>query len=136
MAALTYGMASMMVFDSDSYGRVPEVLNGDDFHSCGITRHQCWSETMTVQPTLEGMVGFVPDALANSANLSPRLPTDWKFFRARNLTVGSRKINMEMRHEKGHVRYVLTGKNPPHVIFTPSFTPGTTISSVQVNGID
>ena len=127
-------MANIASYLGPSPGRVPEVLSGEIYRSNGITRHQCWSETMAVQPALEGMLGFRPYALEDSITLAPRLPEDWTRFNVGNLRCGSAVISAEMTRRKGEVRWLLHSTRPVKVVLSPSFAPGTRVMEVKVNG--
>ena len=128
-------MQNLLAYKGEFHGRIPEVLNGKEYRSNGITRNQCWSETMTVQPILEGMVGFRPDALHSTAELAPRLPLDWDWFKVSNLRVGDVKIGMEMTRNPGEYHYLITSDKSIGIIFHPSYGIGTEIQSVSVDGV-
>lgn len=128
-------MHNLLAYNGEFHGRIPEVLNGKEYRSNGITRNQCWSETMTVQPILEGMVGFRPDALGASAEMAPRLPLDWEWIRVSNLRVGDGLLNMSMIRSAGEIRYQVTSDKPLDVTMAPSYGIGTEILSVSVDGV-
>ncbi len=129
-------MHNLLAYKGEFHGRIPEVLNGREYRSNGITRNQCWSETMTVLPVLEGMVGFCPDALNASARLAPRLPLDWGWFKVSNLRVGEGRLNMSMTRSTGEFRYLVTSDKPLDVTMMPSYGIGTEILSVNVDGTE
>jgi glycogen debranching enzyme len=116
-------------------GRVPEVINGLIYKSSGITLHQCWSETMVLQPIIEGMLGFSANALNHSAIIAPRIPPDWNTLQVKNLRVGDNLLDLNMKKDAEKVTYILSGNGKIDVSFRPSFTAGTKIKDVFVNGI-
>ena len=130
----THIMNNLLAYSGEFHGRIPEVLNGREYRSNGITRNQCWSETMTVQPILEGMLGFRPDAFGASARLAPRLPLDWDWSKVSGLRVGDARLKMEMSRSDGEIHYTLTSDKPLDVTMTPSYGLGTEILSVSVDG--
>lgn len=117
-----------------SHGRVPEVINGLIYQPSGVTTHQCWSETMVLQPTIEGLLGFVPDALNGQMTLAPRLPAHWDTFQAKNLRVGSASLTFDMKRGGGVTRYTFSSDSGLAVSFNPSFPLGTKVDRVLVNG--
>jgi len=129
-------MANLMDYASDTHGRIPEVLRGGNYASGGITRHQCWSETMAIHPAIEGLIGFVPDALNNNVSISPRLPYDWDTLSAKNLHCGETKLCLTMKKTKGVVRYVFDADKAINISFNPTFPLESKICSMKVNGKD
>lgn len=130
--ASLYG--SLLTYRSFSLGHIAEVINGDSYRNNGITQHQCWSETMTVMPFVEGTLGFSADALKGRFSLSPRLPLDWERFSADGLRVGDRRISMSFEGTPGRAVYTITGGKGLDCRFSPSFAPLSEIRSVRVNG--
>lgn len=118
-----------------SLGCVPEVLNGQTYKPGGVTLHQCWSETMVVQPVIEGLLGFRSDALKKSFSLRPRLPFDWNFCKVKNLCVGDTRVGFDMNKSKGKVTYTFSSDKPVTIDFEPTFAPGTRITQLKINGI-
>jgi hypothetical protein len=71
-------------------GYMEEVLHGERFQPAGVCPHQAWSETMVLQPALEGMLGLKSDSLSKRLTLRPYLPLGTTI---RQISVGSRKSN-------------------------------------------
>ncbi|MEN8249519.1 MAG: GH116 family glycosyl hydrolase [Bacteroidota bacterium] len=117
-------------------GYIEEVLNGLTYRPSGVCRHQCWSGTLALQPTLEGMIGFRPDALSNTVELSPAFPPHWDSFEVNNLRIGDQKISMDINRERGKTVYdfILRGGNEVNIVFNPVFPPGTEITKVFWQG--
>ncbi|WP_461768058.1 amylo-alpha-1,6-glucosidase [Pseudothermotoga sp.] len=81
-------------------GYISEVYHGEIYKPSGICPHQAWSESMAIQPLVEGMLGFVADAPNSSVSLSPQFPWNISKFVARNLKVGEVLMNLSFeRHE-------------------------------------
>lgn len=118
-----------------SLGCVPEVLNGQTYKPSGVTLHQCWSETMVVQPVIEGLLGFSADALKQSIQVCPRLPFDWNYCKVKNLCAGDVRVNFDMNKSNGKTVYTLTSNKPATIGFEPTFAPGTQITQITINGI-
>lgn len=130
--ASLYG--SLMTCRSFSSGHIPEVINADSYRNNGITQHQCWSETMTIMPFIEGTLGFSADARRHHVSLAPRLPLDWNDFKATGLRVRDGRISLEMRRCGESVLWKISGGAGLKCAFSPSFAPGTEITCVKVNG--
>lgn len=127
-------MSSLLSYRSVSRGRVPEVLNGLVYKPSGVTTHQCWSETMVLQPAIEGMLGFVPDAPDKRMRLAPRVPFQWNALQVKNLRMADASVAFDMKKEKGKAVYAFSTNRPVTVDFRPAFAPGTQIDRVWVNG--
>lgn len=127
-------MSNVLNYKGLSYGRMPEVLNGSTYQSSGVTLHQCWSETMVLQPIIEGMLGFVPDAVKGCITLAPRIPFDWDTLQASNLKVGDNSVSFDMKRDKGKITYCLSSDKPIKMNFIPAFAPGTIVNKVLVDG--
>jgi hypothetical protein len=56
-------MSNLLVYKNWSLGYIEEVLHGTQYKYFGVCRHQAWSETMVLQPAIEGMLGLNPDAM-------------------------------------------------------------------------
>lgn len=130
-------MHNLLNYKDFSLGNAVEVLNGDTYRTSGVTSHQCWSETMVLQPIFEGMLGYRPDALTNTAALSPRLPFDWKSFEASNIKFGKNSFAFEFKKESNlNWVYNLTSNQNFNLNFTATLPLGSKIKSVLVNGKD
>lgn len=127
-------MSNVLNYKGLSYGRMPEVLNGSTYQSSGVTLHQCWAETMVLQPIIEGMLGFVPDAVKGCITLAPRIPFDWDTLQASNLKVGDNSVSFDMKRDKGKITYCLSSDKPIKMNFIPAFAPGTIVNKVLVDG--
>lgn len=127
-------MSNLLNYRGISHGRVPEVINGLVYKPSGVTLHQCWSETMVLQPTVEGMLGFAPDAPNRRMTLAPRLPFHWNTLQVRNLRMGDASVAFDMKKESGRVAYHFTATQPVTVDFRPMFAPGTQIERVLADG--
>lgn len=117
-------------------GYVEEVLNGLTYQPSGVCPHQCWSETMAIQPLIEGMLGFEPDAVGNQLALSPAIPVNWDHLRVSNIRLGSQKLSLEMdRKEKScNYHFIKSGDEDLILHFAPVLQAGTLIESIYING--
>ena len=128
-------MNNLLNYKDFSMGNAVEVMNGERYRTSGVTSHQCWSETMVLQPIFEGMLGYRPDALANTVALSPRLPFDWKVFEASNIKFGKNSFTFEFKKQSNlDWVYNLTSNRNFKLNFTPTLPLGSKIQQVLVNG--
>ena len=133
----THIMNNLMNYKQYSLGFVDEVLHGEDYKPFGVCPHQCWSETMVLQPIIEGMLGFEPDAVCSSFKLKPNLPADWDSLSVKNLKVSNGNINFGFKRADSKYTYTFSENvnQKYQVSFSPVLPPGTTIEYVKLNGI-
>jgi glycogen debranching enzyme len=115
-------------------GSIEETLNGDVFKPNGVCSHQCWSETMVLQPAIEGMLGFDADVLNNRFNLSPAFPWDWDFCKVNNIRIGNVKYDLDMKRTPGVTTYIIDAQKATDLYFAPVFPLQTSIGAVTHNG--
>ncbi len=127
---------NLNVYKNWALGFVEEVLNGEQYLPSGVCPHQCWSETMALQPALEGMLGLKADALNNKLFLSPRLPADWNFMKVENIKAGDHLLNFRMTRTAQKIVYFFkhNGNKKLSISFSPYFPFGTKIGKVTVDG--
>ncbi|MBW6460416.1 MAG: hypothetical protein K0B08_07555, partial [Bacteroidales bacterium] len=85
-------------------GFMEEVLNGEVFQPSGVCHHQCWSETMALQPVIEGMLGYRPDAVNRKIYLKPWFPADWESMSVKGIRVGEEKMSMLVQSSRFKVQ--------------------------------
>ncbi len=129
-------MNNLLNYKNWAQGYVEEVLNGEVYQPSGVCDHQCWSETMMLQPALEGMLGLNADAMNNELTISPRLPFDWNFINVERIKTGDHSLNFSMKKNEDKSIYDFTQSDGEllKINFTPTFPLGTQISKVLVNG--
>jgi glycogen debranching enzyme len=128
-------MGTLLMYRNWGLGYVEEVINGLEYNPTGICRHQCWSETMGIQPAMEGMIGFKPDALEKGVELKPQLPADWDYINVENMRVGSAYMSFNMKRANGTTVYTFKNNGGALTVnFTPQVLPGMKVQSVRVNG--
>lgn len=131
----THLMNNLKVYQDWSLGLVEEVLHGSEYKPFGVCPHQCWSETMVIQPIVEGMLGFKGDVMKNRMSLRPNLPANWDYLTAKNIRFGNRLLSMDFRREGGKYVYIFQNpaRKPVRLDFAPVLPPGTFISDVTNN---
>ena len=137
LQAFTHVMNNLKVYRDWSLGYIEEVLHGSQYKPFGVCPHQAWSETMVIQPVVEGMLGFRCDVMKNKCSLQPKLPPGWNHLKVRNLRMGSRRIHMEFERTDDEYRYILTNTSdkPVRMDFSPFLLPGTFVGDVKINGV-
>ncbi len=130
----THVMNNLQVYKNWGLGFVEEVINGEIYKPSGVCRHQCWSETMVIQPAIEGLLGLEPDAISNILKLSPQLPAEWDTFEATNIRMGEHLVSLKMNRKKNLTNWQIshTGPVPIKLEFNPAFPEGTVVRKVSL----
>ena len=136
LSGFSHLMNNLNVYRNWSLGTVEEVLNGAVYQPSGVCPHQCWSETMVLQPAIEGMLGLNVKAGENRLTLAPRFPVNWDSFDAEHIRIGNRFVNFSFRRNGTVCTYTFDpGKEGRlNIDFHPSFPAGTFFESVHLNG--
>jgi glycogen debranching enzyme len=127
-------MNNLLQYRHWAAGSIEETLNGDTFRPNGVCSHQCWSETMVLQPAIEGMLGFNADVLNNRLSLSPAFPWHWNFCTAHNIRAGGAKYQLEMKRFAGGTSFTIDAAKATNLSFAPVFPLHTRIESVNFKG--
>jgi hypothetical protein len=127
-------MNNLSLYKHWSAGYVPEVLHGERFEPAGVCMHQAWSESMVLQPILEGMLGLQFDSLKNELQLRPYFPSQWKFVRVRNIRLGNKLIHFSMRRTAAKTVFRLRSESTKRVAvqFQPMFPIGTEMHGIRI----
>ncbi|MCX6169783.1 MAG: GH116 family glycosyl hydrolase [Ignavibacteriales bacterium] len=127
----THVMNNLLVYKNWQLGFVEEVLNGSEYKPSGVCSHQAWSETMVLQPAIEGMLGLEVDAQKSILKLSPRFLANWDSAKVERIKIGKALVNFEMKRENGKTIYNFSTNStePLTVEFNASFPPGTKLLS-------
>jgi glycogen debranching enzyme len=133
-AGFQHIMNNLLVYRNWGLGSIEETLNGDQYKPNGVCSQQCWSETMVLQPAIEGMLGLHPDAMTNTISVSPYFPWNWKFTTVRNIRMENEVLDMSLQRSLNHTSYTLSSNGPLNLNFNPKFPLGTEIKKVLVNG--
>jgi glycogen debranching enzyme len=130
-----HAMNNLLLHGQFSAGHIEEVLHGEQFRPAGVCPHQAWSESMALQPLLEGMLGIEPDAIRRRLKIRPYFPPDWKKAEVLNVVVGRSTLDVRMSRDKGCTKYEfqLTEGKPMRISFQPYFSLGTNIQAVQID---
>ncbi|MEW6196369.1 MAG: amylo-alpha-1,6-glucosidase [Bacteroidota bacterium] len=131
----THIMNNLLVYKNWQLGFVEEVLHGEEYRPSGVCSHQCWSQTMVLQPAIEGMLGLKVDALNNIITLSPCFPADWDFVKVEKIRIGDTYVDFQMNKRNGKTVFLFTSNSsqPIQVEFNPAFPLDTKFISAQIN---
>lgn len=126
-------VSTMMVYPHFAAGYVEEVLNGANFQPAGVCSHQAWSESMVLQPLLEGMLGLRVDAARTRVSLRPWFPPNWERATVRSIRVGSALIHCAMVRTGQKTTYKFTSGHPEAVTveFQPILPLGTFVEEIH-----
>ena len=129
-------MNNMLIYDDWALGYLEEVLHGTEYKPAGVCHHQCWSQTMALQPTLEGMLGMFPEATKNKLTLSPAFPAHWDTVVVTNIKTGNHNISFEQKRDGERITYTFENKSdePINLDFRPQLPKGTHLITKSLNG--
>lgn len=129
-------MSNLKVYQDWGLGFVEEVLHGEEYKPIGVCPHQCWSETMVLQPVIEGMLGLKTDALKNILSLSPAFPADWDWVGIKNIKTGDHQVHLSITKTENRIIYEFDhyGPCPIKLYFDPVFPKGTLIRQIKLSG--
>lgn len=88
-------------------GYAEEVLHGERFEPAGVCSHQAWSESMAIQPALEGLVGIAVDGRLMRLGLRPFLPATWDSLQVSNIRVGETPVDFHLERKRGRMNFSL-----------------------------
>jgi hypothetical protein len=131
----THMMNNLNIYINFSLGFAEEVLNGDEYKPSGVCAHQCWSETMVLQPAIEGMLGLDVRAQERKIILSPQLPPQWDSLKVRNIRMADQLVDLDYQHKENIFEYTfsLDQGQSLHIAFMPHFPAGTRFTEVTLN---
>lgn len=127
-------MSNLNNYRDFALGYTEEVLHGEKYLPSGVCPHQCWSQTMVLQPIIEGMLGLAPQAENDFLWFTPAIPFNWDFIQVKNIRIGKYNINWELIRETNKTTFKFTNKDDIVIAFSPTFMPGTEIIGVLING--
>ena len=132
----THIMNSLKVYKHWGLGYIEEVLNGETYQPSGVCHHQCWSETMVLQPAIEGLLGLKVNAMNSTLELSPRFPADWDSVNVSNIRFGEHYVNFEMNRKGNSITYNFSHTGPSYIKLNlqPSMMPGMEIVKMESSG--
>ena len=128
-------MNNLNIYRSWDLGHVQEVLNGAIYKPSGVCSNQCWSETMVLEPSLEGLLGLDADAGKGRLKIAPALPAGWDSLEVRNIRIGGKFISMKFKRNGNMLSYSFVSeyKETVSLDLAPLLPAGTQILSCKLN---
>jgi len=133
----THILNNMYIKNHWALGFVEEVMNGAVYQPSGVCPHQCWSESNILHPAIHGMIGWKPDAMDSSADLSPRFPPDWDRVTVGDLRCGDVSLDFSMTRGRDRTVYTFPASpidTPFTLRFAPEIPEGMTITKITLDG--
>jgi glycogen debranching enzyme len=129
-------MNNLNIYKNWGLGFAEEVLNGAEYMPSGVCAHQCWSETMVLQPAIEGMIGLDIRAQERTIQIAPQLPPQWDSLNIQHIRIAGQFVNFNFSRVNGVSEYdfFLEQGDPVQVNFMPAFPAGTRFDDVTLNG--
>lgn len=129
-------MNNLVVYRNWGLGFVEEVLNGAEYRPSGVCAHQCWSETMVLQPAIEGLLGLEIRSQERRIILAPKLPPQWDSLTVERIRMADLSVDMFFKRTNGSHEFLFTRHQPGSVTieFMPQFPAGTVIKKVTLGG--
>ena len=136
LQGFTHLMNNLLIYQHWGLGFTEEVLNGAEYKPSGVCHHQCWSQTMILQPAIEGMLGLKPDAVNKYLDFSPSVPFFWDSFIAENINVGGQLLNFRLQKKDNNINYgfYLKQGEALKMSFHPVLPEDCRLLSVKING--
>jgi glycogen debranching enzyme len=127
-------LSTMLTSDLFSAGAIEEVFHGEALKPSGVCPRQAWSESMIVQPLLEGMLGIDADGGRHRLSLRPWFPANWSGVTVKNIRVGRSIVlfKMERTTTATSISFALEGRSAVDVRLALRFPLGTKVEDVMV----
>ncbi|MBC7121818.1 MAG: hypothetical protein H5T94_00995 [Pseudothermotoga sp.] len=93
-SAFNHLLSNLFLAKHFAKGYIAEVYHGEVYKPSGICPHQAWSESMAIQPLIEGMLGFRADILRQKISLSPQIPLNINSLETKNLRAGEVSVQL------------------------------------------
>jgi len=131
----THILNNLYIKNSWAKGLVEEVLDGSIYRPSGVCPHQCWSETNIIQPSIEGMIGWEPNATKRRGTLKPRFPLNWDSVGVKNLRIGKSLIDFKFTRSMNQTTYELELKKgiPVVIMIHPEVLDGMRIDEILLD---
>ena len=131
-----HAMNNLLIYKNWGLGYIEEVLNGIEYKPAGVCSHQAWSESMAIQPLLEGLVGINPDKMKNKIIISPQIPSHFSWLNVSNISFAGASIDLKYQRDKDYELYIFKAKSAGtiNIEFAPELVLGSTVNEVLLNG--
>jgi len=129
-------MSNLMIYKNWGLGYIEEVLNGIEYKPGGVCSHQAWSESMAIQPLLEGMIGIRPEKINNKLTLSTQIPPNFDKLNVRKIRFGNNEIDLSYSTDYSRYEYKFSAakQSGERIVLRRRMNPGETIVRTEENG--
>lgn len=129
-------MNNLNIYKYWGLGLVEEVLNGAEYNPSGVCAHQCWSESMVLQPAIEGILGLEVFAQEKRIVLSPRMPANWDSLTVSNIRISDNRVGLNFYRSGGEYTYSFKQQQGQTVEldFLPVLPAGAIVRKVALDG--
>lgn len=118
-------------------GISPEVMSGKYNQKLGEAYHnQGFSYTGYIYPLMTGLAGVTVNALQNKIIFAPQIPVQWDSFKIQNIKLGDQKVTFIYKKINDEIEISILPSTEEQFtsIISPSFSLGTKINSVMIDG--
>ncbi|HST52313.1 MAG TPA: GH116 family glycosyl hydrolase [Pyrinomonadaceae bacterium] len=132
-------MSNVLLDRQNALGYVTELLSGDFDSPFGrSSHHQVWSEAMTVEPIMRGLLGIEVSDLGKTVRFAPQLPPDWNSVEVRRVHAGNSLLDFSVTRADGEMTILLhasddSGRVGTKVLLAPAFPLDARVLSVKDN---
>ncbi|MCX6135650.1 MAG: GH116 family glycosyl hydrolase [Ignavibacteriales bacterium] len=121
-------LSNALLYDQFSAGNMEEVLHGEVFRPVGVCPHQAWSQSMVIQPLIEGLLGLETDVIHKTVHMSPYFPPDWREASVKNIRLGDHRMDLDLYRKEKETVFVISlrrysNKSRPSANYSLSFRP-------------
>lgn len=100
LSGFTHVLSNLVSAKHFAKGYISEVYHGEFYKPSGICPHQAWSESMAIQPLIEGMIGFKAHAMEQKCVISPQIPWNIGKLNVKNLKVGDVSVCLNFQRQQ------------------------------------
>lgn len=100
LSGFTHVLSNLVCAKHFAKGYISEVYHGEFYKPSGICPHQAWSESMAIQPLIEGMIGFKAHAVEQECVISPQIPWNIGKLNVKNLKVGDVSVYLNFQRQR------------------------------------
>ena len=127
-------MSNLLNYKDWGLGYIEEVLHGSEYKPAGVCSHQAWSESMAIQPLLEGMIDIKPDALNKNVSIFTQIPSNFEKLTVENIKFGKSVIHLSYETDYDNFSYSITGGKGEKITLGTKLFAGAVVKSVLLNG--
>lgn len=128
-------MSNLLNYKDWGLGYIEEVLHGSEYKPSGVCSHQAWSESMAIQPLLEGMINVKPDVPNKRVTIFTQIPSNFDRLKASNIRFGKSKVDLSYETDYDNFTYTFSGGSGEKIFFGSRLTAGASVKRATLNGM-